>query len=154
MDKVYGIFSGAYSDWNVHGFLEDKEKARKYCAVQNERLGEDSYDSYYIVEIEKMDVEIKDVKLKYYYDVTFRFDSSPTKYTMDEASYDYYIGENKKPYTKYNNHVWGWISFHFNAETKEKAEKIAQDKYAQLLYYYSENNDFDESAKLMGATHI
>lgn len=154
MDKVYGIFSGAYSDWSVHGFLEDEEKARKYCAVQNERLGEDSYDSYYIVEIDKMDVEIKDVKLKYYYTVTFRFDSSPTKYTMDESYYDYYIGEDKKSYTKYNNRGWGWISFHFNADTKEKAEKIAQDKYAQLLYHYSENNDFDESAKLMGATHI
>jgi hypothetical protein len=61
MDKVYGIFSGAYSDWNVHGFLEDKDKAQKYCAIQNQGL--DSYDSYYIIEIERMDVKVKDVKL-------------------------------------------------------------------------------------------
>jgi hypothetical protein len=73
---------------------------------------------------------------------------------MDNASYDYYLGEDKKPFTKYNHRGWGWISFHFNAESKEKAEKIAQDEYAQLLYYYSENSNFEESAKLLGATHI
>jgi hypothetical protein len=117
MDKVYGIFSGAYSDWDVHGFLEDKDEAEKYCAVKNQEL--DSYDSYYIIGIDKMNAKIGNIELKYYYTVTFRFDHNPRNYTRDNASYDYYIGEDKKSFSKYNhnNRGWGWISFNFNADS-------------------------------------
>ena len=39
-------------------------------------------------------------------------------------------------------------------DTREKAEKIAQDKYAEFLNYYMETGDYNEAAKLIGAKHI
>lgn len=142
MNKVYGIFSGCYSDWEVHGFLEDKEEAMKYCAIQNER---NEYDSYYTLEIDKLNVKISDVKLKYYHEVVFDFGIGMRK---EPDRFEYYIGEDKQSQIKYSSI---WITFKFNCETREKAEKIAQDKYSQLLQYYSENNSYTESAKLLGA---
>lgn len=142
MEEIYGIFSGCYSDWDVHGFLEDKEEAMKYCAIQNERRSE--YDSYYVVKIDKLNVKMADVKLKYYHEVVFDFGKGMRK---EPDRFEYYIGEDRQPKITYSSM---WICFNFNCETREKAEKIAQDKYAQLLHYYSENNSYTESAKLLG----
>ena len=152
MDKVYGIFSGAYSDWSVHGFLEDKDEARKYCAVKNENYGDENGYNFYVVEIEKINANVKDVKLKYYHQVVFDFGEGMRQ---EPDRYKYYIGKDKQSKTIYNvfKNGTGWISFEFNCESREKAEKIAQDKYASLLYYYSENNNWEESAKLIGAIH-
>lgn len=140
-DCVYAIFSGCYSDWDVHGYFLDETKAQKYCALKNKKQGE---NDFYVEKIDFINADVTEVKLKYYHEVTFQFGKGMVK---ESDSYDYYSGEDRKPRITYSG--CGWISFEFNCETREKAEKIAQDKYAEFLCYYAENQDYEESAKLL-----
>ena len=55
MNEVYVLISGAYSDWNIEGFVESEEEAIKTCIAFNnserERLGDnysDWNDIYYM----------------------------------------------------------------------------------------------------------
>ena len=154
-DKIiYGIFSGAYSDWQVHGYMTNREDAEKYCALKNSNHDDDDYfyNDYYIVNINHMYTDIEDVELKYYHEVIFDFDEG----MRDEPNrYDYYIGEKREPSAKYNTfkNGSGWVSFDFNCETRKKAEKIAQDKYYQFLAYKSEFG-IKKAAELIGASKI
>jgi hypothetical protein len=150
-NKVYGIFSGAYSDWSVHGFFESEDEAMVYCAIKNQGL--DEYDKYYIMPLSKINAKIPDIKLNYFHTVVFDFNNGMRS---EEDRYDYYIGEDKPSFTKYNvfKNNDGWISFSFNGKSREKAEKIAQDKYTEFLQYYSELESYDEAAKLIGAKHV
>lgn len=155
INKVYGIFSGCYSDWNVYGFIDNKEDAEKYCASENNKNKDIPHiDNLYVIELNdlKGDLNFKDVKLKYYHTVLFDFDFKNDDVGMrdDEPDrYEYYIGETKENKIIYDIR-YRWISFSLNCEIREKAEKIAQDKFAEFLYHYSENNNYEMSAKLIG----
>lgn len=149
---IYCIFSGAYSDWFVHGYMINKDDAEKYCAIKNKELRYNKYDSYYVIEINPIFADVKDVKLKYYHEVVFDFDRG----MRDEPDrYEYYIGENKTPLIKYNilGCGGGWISFSFNCNDRKRAEKIAQDKYYQFLSYASQFG-LEKAVELIGAKKI
>ena len=146
---IYGIFSGAYSDWNIHGYMTDRDEAEKYCAFMNKKYNNNNndWDSYYIMDINHIRANVKDVKLKYFHTVVFDFD---TGMRNEPDRYKYYIGEDKEPFNKYNTFRGGggWVSFYFNCDSREKAEKIAQDKYYQFLAYKSELG-IEKAAELM-----
>lgn len=154
MEKVYGIFSGCYSDWSVHGFFTDIDKAERYCALQNK--DGDGWDEYYVMELNEIDAQVSDVKLKYYYDMCVRFTENPNKYTIDEPSYDYYLGKDKSKSSQYNyfNNGSGWFSYSFNCDSDDKALKIIKDKYMEVLEKYSECGDFNMSAESVGSKHV
>ena len=61
---VYGVFSGCYSDWSVHGYFNSKEDADKYCCVCNKN-GE--YDNYYVKPLENLEneIDLSSISLKY-----------------------------------------------------------------------------------------
>jgi hypothetical protein len=147
-DKVFGIFSGEYSDWQVHGYLNTEDEAEKYCALKNKGLDFDKY--YYYKELPLIKADVSNVKINYYHCVVFDFEYGMRN---DPDGYEYYTGEPKKPQTIYNlfRDNQGWISFQFNCETREKAEKIAQDKYAEFLNYYHETGSYKKAAELIGA---
>ncbi len=152
MDKmIYGIFSGAYSNWQIHGYVTDRNEAEKYCAFKNSK-DSDSWNQYYVVDINHIHSDVKDIKLKYYHTVTFDFD---TGMRNEPDRYEYYIGENREPYAKYNvfKSGRGWVSFSFNCDSREKAEKVAQDKYFQFQSYISEFG-IKEAAELMNINKI
>ena len=149
---IYGIFSGAYSDWNIHGYMNDRDEAEKYCALKNKQNNNDSWGRYYIIEINHINANVKDVKLKYYHTVVFDFGDG----MRDEPDrYEYYIGEKREPSARYNTfkNGCGWVAFHFDCDTREKSEKIAQDKYYQFLAYKSEFG-IEKAAELMNIKKI
>lgn len=152
-DEVYGVFSGYFSNWNIHGYFNTLEEAEKYCALRNKNL-EYYYDNYYVVKIPKIEADVSNIKLKYYHEIIFDFD---TGMRNEPNRYSYYIGEKNKPLTiQYNvfANKKGWILFKLTCETRQKAEKIAQDKYAEFLTYYNETGSYHKAAKLIGAEKI
>lgn len=148
---TYGIFSGAYSDWQIHGYMTNRDEAEKYCALKNEKNNY-KWDTYYVMDINHIHANVKDVKLKYYHEVMFDFN---TGMRNEPNRYEYYIGENREPLSKYNifKNDSGWVSFKFNCDSREKAEKIAQDKYYQFLVYKSEFG-VERAAELMSIKRI
>jgi hypothetical protein len=148
---IYGIFSGAYSDWQIHGYMTNRDEAEKYCALKNSKNNY-GWNQYYVVDINHIYTDVKDIKLKYYHTVTFDFDIGMRN---EPYRYNYYVGEDRKPYAKYNTFKdgSGWVSFSFNCEDREKAEKIAQDKYFQFLAYKSEFG-IEKAAELMNIKKV
>ena len=146
-ETIYGIFSGAYSDWQIHGYMTDRNEAEKYCALKNKE-NDDEWGRYYVIDINNIYADVKDVKLKYYHEVVFDFNKGMRN---EPDRYEYYIGEDKKPTNRCNifRHGDGWICFCLNADSREKAEKIAQDKYYQFLAYKSDFG-IDKTIELLG----
>lgn len=148
MDKnvnktIYGIFSGAYSDWQVHGYMENRKEAEKYCALKNSQ-DNDEWNQYYVIDINNIHSDVSMVKINCYHEVVFDFNKGMRN---EPDRYDYYIGKNRPPNSICNIN-FGWISFSFNCENRKKAEKIAQDKYYQFLSYQSQYGT-DNALKLL-----
>lgn len=61
MDKVYGIGTGEYSDWNIVGFFTDKLQAEKYCQFMNDKYPHENYE---VCELENLNENI-DLSLIY-----------------------------------------------------------------------------------------
>ena len=153
---VYAVFCGCYSDWEVKGYFTNKEDAEKYCAIKNSKLNEEDYnfDELYVVPLSEINTEEVDlnVKLKYHHEIVFDFETSRHIGMRNEPErYAYYVGKKKETTFKCNPMMWFSVSV--TADSREKAEKIAQDYYAQFLYY-KEEFGVNEACKLMNATII
>lgn len=148
---VYGIFSGCYSDWSVHGYFKDRDSAEKYCAKLNQK--ENEWDEYYVKNLPEIDEDVKDVKLKYYHQVVFDFDKGMRN---EPDRYEYYIGEDRAPESIYNTFGKdsGWVSFSFNCNSRKRAEKIAQDKYYIFISKYKEFGTYNLAAQACGVTKV
>lgn len=147
--KVYGIFSGQYSDWDVHGYFTDEELAEKYCALKNRGLVDDEfsscYDSYYVVELDNIQDNtngLKDIELKYYHEVLIDYKNYGNDGTVrDEPNrYTSYCGEDKP--IKIRTYFSGWISFSVtsNSTDRTKAEKIAIDMFNEFKWLLEDLN--------------
>ncbi len=52
---VYAIFSGYYSDWDVHGYFTNPDDAYAFCEFHNK--GKDRYNKYCVRPIEEMSID-------------------------------------------------------------------------------------------------
>jgi len=143
---VYGVFGGEYSDWSVEGYFNNREDAEKYCAARP-RAG------FYVKGIPKINADVKNVRVKYYHEVVFDFFSGMRN---EPTRYEYYCGKDKLRKIVHNAfpNGGGWISISTMAETREGAEKIAQDIWTKFLSYYSETQDYSKAAGLIGSTKL
>ena len=150
-NKVYGIFSGCYSDWSVSGYFTNLDEAEKYCAFMNEKL--DDYDEYYVRVLESMDGDVDVTKIILAYEHEVVFDLKEDKYIMrDEPTrYDYYTGVKRKNSIRYGNR-YGWISFKINLDNNDRklAEKIAQDTLNIYKVSLNECGDKTMAIKSLG----
>ena len=144
---VYGIFSGEYSGWEVEGYFLNRKDAEKYCAVRNRK---DGYSGFYVVKIKEIKANVEKVQLKYYHEVVFDFNKGMRK---EPTRYEYFCGKDRPKRIIYNLSPTcnGWFSVSLMAQTRQKAEKIAQDIWTKFLSYYSETGDYNIAAKLIGA---
>lgn len=72
MKEIFGLFSGAYSDWSCKGYFTTSEEAEK-AAIQLNRHGDDWHENYYVMPIRCLD-GTKDVykgEVIYQYSVSF-----------------------------------------------------------------------------------
>lgn len=149
---IYIIVSGEYSDWQVHGYMTDRVEAEKYCALKNQKGGGAWGDDYYVISIDHINADVKDVRIKYYHTVIFDFGEG----MRDEPDrYRYYVGEDWEPEIIYNvyGNSGGWIEYGLTCDSRKKAEKIAQDKYYQFMEYKGKFG-IEQAAKLMGAKRV
>src|SRR5574344_2859022 len=116
--KVYGIFSGQYSDWNVHGYFTNKDKAKKYCASMN--LEDKGYwnDSYYVMEIDNMEEKVimdyENINLLYEHEIVFDFYRNMRN---EPDRYNYYTGNIKENTIVYRGDTW--IAFTLKTNTSD-----------------------------------
>ena len=141
MNKVYGIFSGEYSDWAVHGFLTNKEEAMKYCAFKNSQNYEEpndvyNYGNYYTKELSKIYTDVQKIELRYYHEVVFDYNYTTDQFVMrnEPDRFDYYTGKSKPMKLVHNMESCNWVSVELEADSRKHAEKIAQDLVARLQY--------------------
>jgi len=138
---IYLIVTGYYSDWSVVGYSEDKNDAEKFCANHNYKIEDENSecyydDDYYIIECNniQMNNNIKNIKLMYEHEIVFDFYKrfrNEKGMRNEPDRYEFYTGEKRKPKFKCSDI---WFSVKVTAENREKAEKIAQDYYAEFKY--------------------
>lgn len=146
-NKIYAVVSGQWYEFHgIDGYFKNEQDAMKYCALKNTEV-EYEDDEYYIVNLEEIKEDVSKVELKYYYKIVFNFNTGIKK----ECKY-YYTGKDKEEKISFNVYkdVNGWIAFEFTCDSQEKAEKIAQDKYAEFLAYYNEFNSYEKAGILIG----
>ena len=72
---IYGIFTGAYSDWECVGYFDDPEEAYQYCYLYNkEKCMESDWfgDEYYVLPIMRIKYEYNQKpELLYIYPINF-----------------------------------------------------------------------------------
>lgn len=155
--KVYGVFSGQYSDWDVHGYFTDKDLAERYCALKNGEGIDYGSDYYYVNELYDLQSNVsglENVKIKYYHKVTIPISGS--RYGIpdnDPNNYREYAGENRQ--CKIGLYYDKYISFYINTNSnkREKAEKIALDLFNELKYLVEDFNDFELALRVLGSKH-
>ena len=134
---IYGIFSGCYSDWSVHGYFDNKEESEKYCCVCN---GNGKYDTYYVKPLENLkgEKDLSSISLKYEYCIAFekiKDIKGVPQYFSREIDHQCYI-EDELRYNKIE-HFYFEEKFYINIDHDDYnlAQKIAQDYFAQLRSY-------------------
>lgn len=156
MDKVYGIFNGCYSDWDVNGYFLDLELAEKYCATKNKNC---KHDEYYVITLKNIktnEEELRNVKLRYCHEVVFDYNRE-NKMRIEPDRYDYF-SEDRKEVNSIRTYLNGWITFKIYSDTSDrgKVEKIASDMFNQFEYLSTELGDRElalkELCKISGYT--
>lgn len=129
----YAIVSGCYSDWDLHGYINDKEEAEKYCALQNK--GDDNWGDYYVVELNQLNFEYsQDVKFKKLYQSMIYMKSGELR----EDGYEMYTGNTKPTEFSCNTKMWFCIKGTF--DNQEQCNKALNDYYAKYLTYCYESD--------------
>ena len=142
---IYIVKCGYYSDVENVGYYDNLEDAEQFIAQENAKGGGIWGDDYYVEELDKMTAP-KKVKLYRHHEVVFDIGKGMRQ---EPNRYDVYAGE-KKETTMRSEYLW--FSIYVTADTRKKAEKIAQDYYAEFLSFV---NEYDvATARNLMATKI
>ena len=148
MNEVYVLISGAYSDWNIEGFVESEEEAIKTCIAFNEgekeRLGDNysDWNDIYYMKANKFNKvnseELKQIHPIYEYRVMAWKRDGSWKFD-DEDSIE--IDAVKESHPNIQFYKGGFLNdtesanIHLTLKTldRKKALKVAQDMLYQKL---------------------
>ena len=131
--KIYGIFNGEYSDWDVLGYYTNREEAEKRCAINNKKCG---YYDEYVIELECLDgkVEMPKDKLHYLHEVVFDKCDGTWVMRNEPTRYKYSTEEiTQKEIKEGGSWVVIFVKSRQGETGRKKAEKIAQDRLYQYL---------------------
>lgn len=129
MEKVYAIFSGEYSDWNVHGFFTNEEDADKYCSFKNT---ENEYEDFYVIRLDNIEreVDLGNFKTSYLHEIDYRKQSFLNK--QESFTVERIEPCNTKRENTISTNAYGmWFHIVLDEKNEEKAIKIAQDMLAK-----------------------
>lgn len=136
MTEVYIVRYGEYSDQGIAGVFSTKEKAQKYCDINNELI--EDYDNYWIDD-RKLDEDVlpDDTKVVTYYGCIIYLNNS--KYNK-KGNIEFEDMEGKRIYTKDveveiqigSDRVYEYIQV-WSVKGTEHAKKVALDKYYEYL---------------------
>ena len=124
-NKIYGIFEGAYSDWNCIGYFKNEEEAYRYCAET-----ESKYDNPYVMEIERINCEFSNETVFYEYHCLFKNNEMNWIHLESCSLYP-------KPPKIQNSTLHGYVvhlTFMIQKCDEELARKTAFDLYAKWKY--------------------
>ena len=135
MTKVYVVRYGEYSDQGISGVFSTKEKAQKYCDIQNELK---DYEDYWIDERElDKDVLPNDTKVVTYYGCTVYLNDS---LYIKKGAIDTEDMEEKRIYIKDvevevqtgEDKAYEYIEV-WSVKGTEHAKKVALDEYYKYI---------------------
>jgi hypothetical protein len=137
---IYLICDGDYSDKSNVGYFTTLEEAEKYCAVHNT----------YIEETELIQADFANITVNREYVFGFSIKYGPGSGWGPV----YYCGEKRKVFCRCGLDLpspkdWG-VTVYVTADTRDRAEKIAQDIFAEFKQYVadaSENNNTSDARR-------
>lgn len=121
-DIIYGIFEGAYSNWNCIGYFENEEEAYRYCAET-----ETKYDRPYVMEIKRINCEFSNETVFYEYLCSFK--NNEMKWIRLES-----CSLHPKPPKIFTSYGHVYLEFMILKRDEELARKNAFDLYAKWKY--------------------
>lgn len=141
METVWAIFSGEYSDWEVHGFCETEEEAKQVCAEMNANYDIFGCDEYYYEKIDRMHKHMENGVYEYCYTFLVRNDINSYTFHFQNRTHDdgpvlAYHQRHRAPSVdkisdlKRSNWVYVWLP---SDDEMEQAMKIAQDTWYKYL---------------------
>lgn len=134
MAKVYLVTRGSYSDYRVVTAFTTEEEAKRFCEVMNKYGNNYSYGEDYEVEEYDLFEKVEDYKPQdqeeTYIEIDYnsrekKIDIRISRYSYEEDFELYFINPN---YHSLSKHI------PFTLENLKKAEKIMQDKVAEVEY--------------------
>lgn len=135
--KVYIVTSGCYSDYGIVNVFDEYEKALAYIDAKNP----DRYDDYYVEIYDTAAVEVKERRKRFRVKVQdglfsvreITEDSESVSDTYSPLFYaeKKYIWPDKKNRPRYRQRVVDYYYTDVLAEDKDRALKIAQDRWAK-----------------------
>jgi len=142
---MFAVIKGEYSDWEIIGYFEIEDDAKKYCAIHNGVNEKVWQNEYYYEEIEKINLTGKQHEIKIYYqhEVAFDFKNGNFKMRDEPERYECKVVKNSKAKTEYfmnSDYTKGWLLYHINCKSRKKAEKIAQDRLTLLQVLALDSN--------------
>ena len=155
INTIYSVYRSADSIKEVIGYFPDESEAIRYCNSQNSHGVFWKYEMVALRDIsgcisygqkDNSSVETRD-----YYTIKFDFSGGmfdPKSYTykgpLRADSYQYRIIER-------NGICDGVISFSFSCISRDKAIKIALDKFSEFMRAYHITSSYADAAKIIGA---
>lgn len=154
MKDIYVIISGGWDDRTLHGFVNDRDTARKYCAVKNQNLGplDDLFSCCKLSDLSS-DIDVSKVVLSYKHEVVFDFkhDCEDIDFVMrDEKNrFDYYIGELKETSILFRGFDWIAFNIYSNTENRDTVEYIAKSLVKRLSELNKDINNINDSIRAL-----
>lgn len=148
---MYGIFSGCYSDWHVHGYFKDIELANKFCALKNKCCNS---DHFYIREIEDLEgiIDLSKICIKYEFIISIKNKGNGWE-VIDNRGHDYYEPYESKHYRSNAivDYCDNFILFKINIDKFDfdVAMRIALDYLYRLLAMDDNGKIKQENVELM-----
>lgn len=128
--KIYIVTSGAYSDYQICAVFLSEEKAKLFCAANNDPTG-DAWDDCDIEEFETSDDEIdgdlRGMSYQYSYEIVVSVNSDNTLQRKMVPDRQAVWAEGTKSYIKMNK----YIIVSLQEADDRLADKIAADMFAQ-----------------------
>lgn len=134
MDKIYGIFRGEYSGWEVLGYCSTREEAEKQCAIHNNASGYGYYE--YVKELNCLDGKIETTKTDLYYLHEVIFYRNKNNWVMrdEPINYEYSVKEMEQRETRsFRDCIYVYVKSRKGEKGRKRVEKIAQDKLYKYL---------------------
>lgn len=120
---VYGVFSGEYSDWEVHGYFDKEEDAIAYCVMKNGG----GYREYYVLKL----LNLKDGDPEVYRCYSY---NQQTNY-VDQLDWGEYLStekhETEVAKSGFRDRYFAYVWLKPRDFTEEKVRKIGQDAIAK-----------------------
>lgn len=131
-DNIFVIVKGRYSDWQIMGYVDSAEQAKRICDFQNENKQDEYEDDCYYITVPKIVLYGRLESSVYKYGVCIKDGAVSDFCPVSEKSFPF------NPYVSIEQddtvifYFWAYEGYRtYDTEGKEKILRIGRDKWAE-----------------------